>query len=99
MRSIEPIGQDLPSALSISACTSFCTGWMSLGLPTTSMREAGCSTKLSSGMTDRIARAARGQLASMRSSLPSTVWRATESDGKLVSLITSVSPWPMARSA
>src|SRR3954464_6586428 len=36
---------------------------------------------------------------SIRRSLPSVVWRATESDGKLVSAITSVSPWPMDRRA
>jgi hypothetical protein len=36
---------------------------------------------------------------SMRKSLPSTVWRATESAGKFVSQMMTSSPWPMARKA
>src|SRR3546814_18628542 len=69
-------------------------------LPTISMRAAAASTKLSSGITDRIARAARAVVTpSTRSSLPNRVWRAIESAGKLVSHSTSVSPCPMARSA
>src|SRR5690606_12088157 len=77
-----------------------CTGGISAGLPTISMRAAASSTKLSSGITDRIARAARAVVTpSTRSSLPNRVWRAIESAGKLVSHSTSVSPCPMARSA
>ena len=64
------------------------------------MRAAGASTKLSSGITDSTARAARAAVTlSIRRSLPSTVARATESAGKLVSHNTTSSPCPMARSA
>jgi hypothetical protein len=92
------MGQGFPSRPSITFCTSAWTGGTSPGLPATSMREAGLSTKLSSGKTERMASIASAAVRlSIRKSLPVTVWRATESAGKLVSQMTRSSPCPMAR--
>jgi len=86
-------------ASSIAFCTSRCTSGSASGSSVTAIRSAGVLMNESSGMSDKMARAACGAFApASRIGRPCVVVRATESAGKLASQSTSSSPWPIAAS-